>query len=102
MWILRLDAQKVAAGQVMGKIVGAHFKFIPGRENLILATSHRCDRAGDILPHSLPRPKHEVDKIDAVVHLFYVVAASGIEDVRERRRKSKRIHQYVALSDLSH
>src|ERR1700678_2349528 len=102
MWVLRLEAQKIAAVQGVGKIVGAHLKILPRRENFILAPSHRCDRAWDVLPHRLPHPEHEVEKVPTVVHLLYVVAAAGIEDVRERRRKSKRIHQYVALSDLSH
>ena len=41
----------------------------------------------------------EIEDVEAVVHLILVRAASGVENVRKRRRKRQRVHHCIALSD---
>jgi len=87
---------------MIGEIVHSHFKFLLRRKELILATSHCCNRARNILLHRLSRAIHQIHDVQGWVHFALIVPASGIKNVRERGRERQRVHQGIAIPDIGY
>ena len=84
---------------MIGEVIRPYFEFLARGEEFIFAASHRSDSAWDIFPHGLRDAVGKIKDVDALLLFILVDAASGVENVREGRRKRQRVHDSVALTD---
>jgi len=77
--ILRLEAQPIAAVQVIGKAAHICLESFPRREQLIFTTSHERKRLRRVLFHRLPSRYDFRKNIDASLPLVLICATYEVK-----------------------
>jgi len=98
---LWLDAQQIAALQMIGEIIHAHVECFLGGEKIHIRRRSCPPLSWECFPHGLPRVHDLAQDIDAGRPLVFVGGLGGVVLLGKIWREGQREHNHIALADRS-